>query len=50
MNSYLRFKLTFTDTSNTANVSMALSGSSDCIFHRLDVYHGSSVIEQVDIL
>ena len=42
LNSYLCFKLTFTDTSNTANVSMALSCSAHCIFRRLDVYHGSS--------
>ena len=44
MNSYLRFKLTLSDTANTAGViSVNLGGSCDCLFRRLDVYHGSSV-------
>ena len=49
MNSFLRFKLTFSDTANTAGgISVNLGGSCDCLFRRLDVYHGSSVLEQVD--
>ena len=49
MNSFLRFKLTLSDTANTAGgISVNLGGSCDCLFRRLDVYQGSNVLEQVD--
>ena len=49
MNSFLRFKLTMSDTANTAGgIAVDLCGNADCLFRRLDVYQGSSVLEQVD--
>ena len=49
MNSFLRFKLTMSDTANTAGgINVNLCGNADCLFRRLDVYQGSNVLEQVD--
>ena len=49
MNSFLRFKLTMSDTANTAGgVNVNLCGNADCLFCRFDVYQGSNVLEQVD--
>ena len=49
MNSFLRFKLTLSDTANSAGgINVNLCGNADCIFRRMDVYQGSSVLEQVD--
>ena len=49
MNSFLRFKLTMSDTANTAGgIAVDLRGNADCLFRRLDVYQGSNVLEQVD--
>ena len=49
MNSFLRFKLTLSDTANTAGgITAKLCGNADCLFRRLDVYQGSNVLEQVD--
>ena len=39
--------LTTTNT-NAQAITIALGGSADCIFQRLDVYQGSNVLEQVD--
>ena len=37
------------DTANTAGgINVSLCGNADCLFRRLDVYQGSSVLEQVD--
>ena len=50
MNSFLHFKSTMSVTANTAGcINVDLCGNADCIFRRLDVYQGSSVIEQVDM-
>ena len=48
INSCLHFKLKWTETcgSNDNIVTLNLGESIDC--SRLDVYHGSSVLEQVD--
>ena len=36
------------DTANTAGgINVNLCGNADCLFRRLDVYQGSSVLEQV---
>ena len=49
MNSFLRFKLTISDTANIAGgIAVDLFGNAVCLFRRLDVYQGSSVLEQVD--
>ena len=49
MNSFLRFKLTLSDTANTAGgITANLCGNVDCLFRWLDVYQGSNVLEQVD--
>ena len=49
MNSFLHFKLTMSDTANTAGgIVVDLCGSCDCLFRRLDDYQGSNVLEQVD--
>jgi hypothetical protein len=49
MNSFLRYKITLTDTANTAGgINVNLCGNADCIFRRMDVYQGSNVLEQVD--
>ena len=45
-NSYLRFKVTLANS--TSDMSVTPSGCIDSIFRRLDVYHGSSVVEQID--
>ena len=46
MNSYLRFKLTLTNATNDMTITPA--GCIDSIFRRLDTYHGSNVLEQID--
>ena len=46
MNSYLRFKLKLTNGTGAMTVTPA--GNIDSIFRRLDVYHGSNVLEQID--
>ena len=46
MNSYLRFKLKLTN--GTGAMTVIPAGNIDSIFRRLDVYHGSNVLEQID--
>ena len=43
-NSYLRFKLKLAN--GTGAMSITPAGCIDSIFRRLDVYHGSNVLEQ----
>ena len=45
-NSYLRFKLKLAN--GTGAMSITPAGCIDSIFRRLDVYHGSNVLEQID--
>ena len=49
MNSFLHFKLTMSDTVNTAGgINVNLCGNADCLLRSLDVYQGRSLLEQVD--
>ena len=49
MNSFLRFKLIMSDTANTAGgINANLCGNADCLFRRLDIYQGRSVLVKAD--
>jgi len=46
MNSFLRFKLNVQNSQGI--ITLAMGGSCDSVFRRLEVFHGSNVLEQLD--